>query len=94
MELKDKGNKYIIVTKSNFATMLIETYKIIGILLIIGVNHLKLDDSFFGAIATTILFVITFNSIKPVVHKEIKTIQGKKNLKKYFKEYLNKQENE
>jgi hypothetical protein len=40
--------KYIIIKESLIESVLMDIFTFGGILLIIGINHYKLDDSFFG----------------------------------------------
>ncbi len=92
---QNTDTKYIVVTKQNsFSAIITETYKVLGILFILGVNHLKLNDSFFGALVLTVLFILTFTSLKPTAYKTLKTVKGEDQLKKYIKSKLNNQKNE
>lgn len=88
------NTQFVVMKQRGLLPLLTETYKIAGILFILGVNHYRLDDSFFGALVLTILFLITFFSLKPSSYKHVKTLHNEKQLKEFMDSQLNKQKNE
>ncbi|MBS3172682.1 hypothetical protein J4438_03865 [Candidatus Woesearchaeota archaeon] len=67
--------EYIIIKNNIIGSLILDSYKYLGIIFILGINHFKLDDSFFGGIILTAMLIIV---LLAKIKKNHTIIKGKK----------------
>ena len=77
--------EYVVIKDGIIASFIADSFTYLGIILILGINHFKLDDSFFGGIILTIMFLIVLSA---KIKKSHTIIKGKEALKQYLKQLI------
>jgi len=78
-----KETKYIILRDGFISSILADTFTFLWLILVLGLNHFKLDDSTFGGIILGIMF---FVFIYRKMSKTKVELKGEEAIKNYLKQ--------